>query len=359
MNNDEYIYLALLHSLWISHKKLHLIFWKEQNYKKFYEIINSNLLFWYGFNTKQISLILENKKILNIDNIKIKLFERHVTIITFFNKEYPELLKNISNPPFLFYLRWKIDNSPKISVVWSRKISSYWELVIKKIIPELSNYFIIVSWWAAWCDTFWHIECLNVWNKTISVIWTWIDLDYPIKNKKLYEKIIETWWWVISIFPIWEVWNSYNFPVRNEVVAWLSNWVLIIEAWEKSWTLITANLALDLWKDLFVVPWDIFKINSIWCNNLIKNWCAKLITCTNDILEEYNILTKNITSNIIKNFNDEIEQEIYNKLLIENLTIDDLSKKIWIELSVLLIKLGFLEINNYIKRWNWWKYYII
>ncbi len=360
MVKNDYLYLALLHSIWITQKKLHFIFWEKQNYKDFFDKINYNLLLKKGFLEKQISLILENKKNIKIENIQKKIDDRNVKIVTIFDENYPELLKNIPNSPFLFYLRWKIDNSPKIAVVWSRKISDYWENVIKKIIPNLSDYFTIVSGGAAWCDTLWHVECLKTWNKTLSIIWTWIDIDYPVKNKKLYDEIIEKWWWVLSIFPVWEVWKSYNFPVRNEIVAWLSNWVLVIEAWKRSWTLITANLALDLWKDLFVVPWDIFKFNSIWCNNLIKNWCAKLITESKDILEEYNILDVNdlLKNNTKKTFNDEIEKEIYNKLLVEDLTINELSTKLWLDIQVILFKIGFMEINNYIKKSNWWKYMI-
>jgi len=355
MNKIDYLYLAMLHSIWITHKKLHLIFSNKKNYKEFYEWLNHKILLKYWFLSNQAFLILDNKKNINIENIEKKLIEREVKIVTFFDTLYPEAFKNIPNSPFLFYLRWQINNSPKIAVVWSRKISSYWENVVKNIIPDLSNYFTIVSGWAAWCDSFAHIESINTWNKTLSIIWTWIDLDYPIKNKKLYDNIVINWWWVISIFPVWEVWNPYNFPVRNELVAWISNWVLVIEAWEKSWTLITANLALDLWKDLFVVPWEIFKKNSIWCNNLIKNWCAKLITCTQDILEEYNILSKNIKNTQIK-FSDKIEEDIYNMLLLEDLSINELSKKIELDIQTVLFKIWFMEINNYVKKSSWGKY---
>jgi DNA processing protein len=245
--------------------------------------------------------------------------------------------------------------------VWSRKMTSYWDILIEKIVWDISRYFIIVSWWAAWCDTKSHETVLKKWNKTLSVIGTWIDVDYPVGNKKLYDTIVSSWWGVISIFPIGEVWNPYNFPIRNEIVAWLSVWLIVIEAWSKSGTLITANLALDMWKDIFAVPWDIFKSHSAWCNNLIQNGGAKLITGSEDVLEEYIDIhwKKNIESDKIKiKFADTIERDIYNILLLENIAIDELSKKIWLDIATLSFKLSIMEINQVIRKWLWWKYHL-
>lgn len=353
---NEKNYLALLHKIWLSHTKLHSIFKNDNSFKKYYENISSSKLKIDGFSPKQIENILLNKEKYNIANIDKKLLEREVKIISFNDKDYPDLLKQISNPPFLLYLRWKLSNTNKISVVWSRNISSYWEKVIEKIIPELSKKFIIVSWWALWCDTYAHKQCIKAWNSTISIIWTWIDIDYPVWNKNLYNEIVLNWWAVISIFPIWELWNPYNFPIRNEIVAWLSLWTLVIEAKEKSWTLITAQLTLDLWRDLFAIPWDIFNKNNFWTNKLISEWSAKLVSNINDIFNEYNISDEN--KSIVVNFSDEIEEKIYNLLLVESLVLNEISNKLDININTLSFKISMMEINNLIKKDLWWKYRI-
>jgi len=354
---EEKIYLAVLHKIWINHKKLHYIFKNNSNYKKFYENISTDILKSIGFLDKQIEFILESKKECNFEDIMKSIKDRNVSIITINDNIYPDYLKEIPNYPYLFYLRWTIDNSPKFSVVWSRKITSYWEKSIKNIVWDISKYFTIVSWWAAWCDTEAHNSCINSGWKTISVIWTGIDIDYPVYNKSVYDNIVLNWWGVISIFPFWEMWNPYNFPVRNEIVAGLSVWVIVIEAKNKSGTLITSNLALDLWKDLFAIPWDIYKPSSEWCNMLIKKWMAKLVTCSNDILEEYNINEISKWDNAQKIvFNDEIEEKIYNILLVEYLTINELVNKLNLDISTLSFKLSMMEINNLIKKSNWWKY---
>jgi len=351
-------YIALLHKIWLSHSKLHLIYIDYKDFKLFYNELSSALLFSYGFSPKQIEYILAEKKSVNIDTINTKIKELKIKIITFVDLEYPTLLKNINNPPFLFYLRWKIDNTPKISVVWTRKMSNYWKKAISTLIWDISKYFTIVSWWAIWCDTEAHqVTIKNGW-KTISVIWTWIDIDYPSSNYKLYNDIVYSWWGVVSIFPFGELWKPHNFPVRNEIVAWLSNWVILVEAQIRSWTLITANLALDLWKDLFAVPGDIYSTNSNWCNLFISKWYAKLISKPDDLLIEYNIswdINNNTILNEIK-FSDDIEKNIYDILLIEKFTINELKEKINIDISTLSFKLSMMEINKYIKKWLWWKY---
>jgi DNA processing protein len=285
-----------------------------------------------------------------------------VKIITVFDDDYPQDLLHISQTPFIIYVRWTLDNSQKFSVVWTRKISSYWKKIIQNIIPDISKYFIIVSWWAAWCDTLAHKMCIESWNKTLSIIWTGIDQDYPTNNKWLYDNIVEKGGGVLSIFPIWEVWNPYNFPIRNELVAGLSVGTLVVEAQSKSGTIITSNQCLDLWKDLFAVPWDIYLSNSSGCNELIKKWSAKLTTNSVDILEEYNIWWKNNTpssSNKVNvKFSDDIEKNIYNLLLTEKYNINEISKNIWVDVRTLAFKLSMLEISWIIKKSLSWDYEI-
>jgi len=357
---SEKIYLTYLHKIWINHKKLHKIFKDKQNYKYIFENINYTFLSKLWFNKNQSENIIKNYNNLNKEYITNTIKNLNVKIISFNEREYPLDLKNISNPPFLLYIRWNISTKPKLAIVWTRKITNYWEKIIEEFIPDLSRYFTIVSWWAAWCDSKAHIETLkNNWN-TISIIWTWIDKNYPVSNTKLFNKIIDNWWAIISIFPIWEIGNPYNFPIRNEIVVWLSKWILVVEAAIKSWSLITAQLALDNWKDLFAIPWEIFKNNSKWTNLLLSNQEAKITISTNDILEEYNInkINKENETNNYPKFSNKIEEKIYNELLNWNKNIEKLSKKINIDTNKLLTNISMLEITWIIKKNNNWEYEI-
>lgn len=347
---EDVIYLVCLHYIGFTQKKLHQIFEKSENYREVFDKISEHNLSKYWFNSEQIEFILERKKKLNLELLSKKLETREVKIITIKDNFYPEILKNSSNPPYLFYLRWKLDNSPKIAIIWSRNITSYWKQAISFITPDLSKYFTIISGWAAWCDSEAHEQTMKVWWITISIIWTWIDLDYPVWNRKMYDKIVELWGAIISIFPIWEIWNAYNFPIRNEIVRALSVWVIIIEAREKSGSLITAKLALEQGKDLFAIPWDINKANSAGCNNLIKNSEAKLVTKSEDILEEYNILFNSNKEKIEKKFESEIDKDIYDLLLLEWLSIDEICEKLSYDISTMSFRTSMMELEWFIKK---------
>ncbi len=354
---NEKIYLAALHKIWFSHKFFFENFKKIDSYKDFYENINYSLLKNYNFSDKKILKIIENKNKINFSDLNKKIDNLKVKIITFFDTDYPENLRHIFNPPFLFYLRWSISEK-NISFIWSRAISIYWKKIIEKFVPEIGQYFCIVSGWASWCDSYSHIISLENNIKTISVLWTWIDITYPAGNFSLYNNIVASGGWIISIFPFWEPWNPYNFPIRNEVVAGLSVWVFIVEAKEKSWTMITSKLALDLWKDVFCVPGDIFKSGSSWCNKLIANWEAKFVTKVSDVLEEYNINTKNKQKIQKPEIIDEIEKNIFDLLFWEALNIDEIKNKLWLDINTVLFKISMLEIYWYIKKSEYWSYEI-
>ena len=350
----EDIYLVALHSLWFTHKKFFFIFEKEGNYKSCFEKISYSQLRNYGFSDLQIEKILSKKEKINLEKIEKTLKNRQVNIIKHSASNFPSLLKQIPNTPYFLYTRWDISSGDCISVIWSRKVSSYWRAVIEKIIPDLLSNFTIVSGWAYGCDSIAHETTINNSWKTISVIWTWIDIDYPASNSRLYNDILKSNWAIISIFPLWEPWNTYNFPIRNEIVAWLSLWTIVVEAAEKSWSLITAKLSLDLWKDLFAIPWDIFKDTSRWCNNLIAKGEAKITTKADDILEEYWKTLWEHNKKII--FNDELEKIIYKKIQEQEFSVDELTKTLDMEITTLNLKLSMMELSWLLKKINWSNY---
>lgn len=353
-------YLVYLHSLWFSHKQLHKIFKDNRDYKYFFESLSFELLSSFSFKESFILKVLENKKVLNTKKIDEIIKKLDIKIITFYDESYINDLKNISNPPFLIYLRWEINkNDNFFSVVWSRKISQYTKKTANIIIPKLTKYFTIVSGWAWWCDTIAHKIALENNFKTIVVFWTWIDITYPSSNKKLFDDILKSWWWLISIFPLETKGSIYTFPIRNEIVAWIWKWLLVLEAWEKSWTLITAKLALDQWKDVFAIPWDILSSNYIWSNNLIKNSEAKLISSSDDILNDY---WYNIWETIKKeiSFWNMIQKEIYELLKYNlSLSVDDFLQKTNFSYWELGLNLSLMEINQIIKKNLFWKYELV
>jgi len=353
-------YIVYLHSCGLSQLELTEIFksW-EVDEKIFFESLSSKLLEKYVKNIQRRNKILENYKSFKIDYIDSVLEKLQVGIITIFDNNYPEMLKNIPHTPFILYVRGNIPKWEMFWVVWSRKISLYGEKIIKNLVPEISNVFPIVSGWAAGCDSLAHKVSLESGNKTIVVIGTGIDQTYPVSNEKLFENIVKNNGAIISIFRIWEPWNPYNFPVRNEIVVWLSRWVLVVEAKQKSWSLITAGLTLDLGKDLFSVPWDIFSSYHEWTNRLIKNGEAKCVTQIDDILEEYNIEVKKSIHKTKLLFSDDIEKAIYECISVTPQTADTLAVTLKVSPQDLLQKITILELKWVIKKDLLWKYQLI
>lgn len=378
------IYLAFLHFLWLSHKDLTNIF-KDCDYsfyKEFYENLSSFSLKKYWIRDSKILHILSKKREIDEEKIINSLEKVWAEIISINDREYPEELANLHSPPFLIYVRWTIPKWEKFGIVWSRKMTSYWEDAIKKFTPSLLDEFIIVSWWAIWCDTIAHISTLeNSW-KTIVCSWTWIDVDYPASNSQLYREIADWNWAIVWVFPVWSPPSPKNFPIRNEIISAFSKWIWIVEAREKSWSLITWRLALEMWKDLFAMPWDAFSKEYLWTNLLIAKGEAYPVLSAESILNVYwkidpYTLKKSIDFANEKEFkrhikkqkkenpeiliekkkkpkfDEKIDEDIYDILIKEPQTPDFISKTLNIEITQISYKLTMLEISWIVKKWIW------
>lgn len=333
------------------------IFESRVDYKKIFDELDADFLEKYSDRPGNIPKILAAKNKLSTEKIDSILEKLRVKIITIHDKNYPEMLRQASNPPYFLYVRWTLkwdDNF--FAVVGSRRISNYAKKAWEAIIPGLSQYFTIVSWWAGWCDTLAHKIAVEQDEKTIVVFGTGIDVTYPVGNEKLFETVIEKWWALISIFPPGTPGGAYTFPVRNEIVSGMSRGILVLEAAEKSGTLITAQLALDQGKDVFALPWDIFHPNSVGTNNLIKNSEAKLTQSVNDILSEYEYNTL-ATTQEIKEFSNQKQKDIYTLLKFNlALSLDEILEKTDFDYGELSLELTMMELSGMIKKDGMGKY---
>ena len=281
-----------------------------------------------------------------------KLEQHQIKFITLKDQEYPLLLREIPYPPLGLYLQGEIPkNSNFLSVVGTRKISSYGKLAIEKLLKNLIPYhFVIISGLALGVDTLGHKIALDEGGKTIAVLGTGLDRIFPAINKSLSQKIIQNGA-LISEYPLGTPPLKHHFPWRNRIISGLSPATLVIEAPEKSGALITANFALEQNRDVFAVPGSIFNKNSLGPNNLIKIG-AKLISQTEDILEEYHIEIST-TSQIAKtiHFDNQLEKEIYGILeTSEPLLVDKIIEKVNHKTTEVLIGLASLELKGLIKH---------
>ena len=225
----------------------------------------------------------------NWDKVKeeLELLDKNeINIITYQDDLYPAKLMNIyDRPPFL-YVRGNLNKDDiNIAIVGSRLASTYGKYTTEKISRELAlKGLTIVSGMARGIDSVAHRGALTAHGRTIAVLGSGLDVIYPPENKKLFAEIIENGA-VISEFPPGTPPRSANFPTRNRIISGMSYGVVIVEAGEKSGSLITARLALEQGREVFAVPGSIDAAGSRGTNKLIKQG-AKLIENTDDILEE-------------------------------------------------------------------------
>ena len=214
-----------------------------------------------------------------------------IDIININVESYPQQLKKIYDAPISLYIKGnkEILNSKALAIVGCREASDYGKKAAKYFAYNLAqNKFNIVSGLAKGVDSYAHLGSLCVENKkscgkTIAVVGNGLDTIYPSENKELADKIIESGGAIISEYPLGTKPDKMNFPARNRIISGISDGVIVVEAKERSGTLITVDFALEQGRDVFVVPGNINSINSVGTNDLIKQG-AKLVTTYKDII---------------------------------------------------------------------------
>lgn len=308
-------------------------------------------------NRDNITAVLSKEYRDTVDRTIEEIDKKNINVISLNSSTYPELLKNICDPPICLYVKGKLyADELSIAVVGSRRASGYGITVAKKISGELAQSNIcVISGMARGIDTAAHVGALSVKGRTIAVLGCGIDLVYPPENKKLMEQIIE-YGAVISEYPPGVEPAPHHFPVRNRIVSGMSVGVLVVEAGEKSGSLITAQLALEQGRDVYALPGNVISINSKGTNKLIQDG-AKLVTSVQDILDELhwykNFNTKNVhfenNSKINSSLNND-EKDVFELLSFESLYIDEIQKKLSINMPLLHSILLSLEMKGLIKR---------
>lgn len=210
-------------------------------------------------------------------------------ILTLTDKDYPELLSYIPNPPCVLYVKGDkscLSGSLNIAVVGTRKATDYGIEMAREIGKDLSAAgAIVVSGGAVGVDCAAHEGALSGGGKTIAVLGCGINYAYLMSNALLREKISQNGAVVSEYPPDYPAYAS-NFPIRNRIISGLSLGTIVIEAGKKSGSLITANLANDQNRDVFVVPVDAKSELAEGAVGLIRDG-AQVVTCAKDILEEY------------------------------------------------------------------------
>lgn len=269
--------------------------------------------------------------------------------------EFPNPLFEIPQPPKQLYVEGELPDPDEyiyLTVVGSRKFSSYGKEACEKIISELQGYnIVIVSGLAHGIDAIAHKAAMKAGLKTIGVPGSGLDRKvlYPSLNRKIADEIVASGGALLSEFDPMQAATLYTFPQRNRIMAGLAKAILVIEAGDKSGTLITARLATEYNRDLLVVPGSIFSPNAIGSNKMI-NLGATPVSSGEEVLKALgiNVETKQKALDLKDPTLSENERKILEILSIEPIPRDELLHELGIPINEANTLLSVMEIKGLI-----------
>jgi DNA processing protein len=291
-----------------------------------------------------------------------KVLSQKIDVLTILDENYPRLLKEIYDPPPILYVRGSFvpEDEKALAIVGTRMPTPYGQQAASHLAGQISQAGLtIVSGLARGIDTLAHLAALQNNRRTIAVVGSGIDevSIYPPSNRKLAQQISENGA-VISEYPLTVPALKHHFPARNRIISGLSLGTLVIEAKEKSGTLLTANHSLEQNREVFALPGPIYSQTSFGTNNLIKMG-AKLVMGAQDILDELNL--KNLTEQIqIREIvpDNEEEARVLQLLGDEPTHIDKIVNDTKMDTAVVNATLSLMEMKGKIKNLGGMNYVI-
>lgn len=288
---------------------------------------------------------------------------RNMTLVAFDDPAYPVLLKAIHDPPFLLYVRGTLPPADAvcIGVVGSRKATEYGLRVAHDLSRDLARRVVVVSGLAWGIDEAAHQGTLDAGGITIAVLASGLDGGDSSRKRELTADIVAHGGAIISEFAPEVPPLTHHFPIRNRIVAGMSKGVLVVEAAEKSGSLITARVAIAENREVFAVPGSIFSETSDGTNRLCKEG-AHLVTCADDVLGVLGIdaprsePTRTGTVLPCPPKLDGEEAILFAALTSEPLHIDDIARATSLSAATVLSTLTLLEIEGHVRHLGGMRY---
>lgn len=271
-----------------------------------------------------------------------------IQIVSLYDENYPEALKQIYHPPVLLYYVGKIpDLNSSIGIVGTRQVTGYGRLVTKSLTEGLvDRNFSIISGLARGVDTIAHQTAVDFGGQTIAVLGGGLNNIFPSENTALAQKIARSFGAVISEYHPDAPSLPGNFPARNRIISGLSQAVLVTEAAKGSGSLITAQFALEQGKTVYAVPGPINSAQSEGSLELIRDG-AKLVTKAEDILEDFGHLSEIKPLRAVNRLN-RLEYQIITELSKEKKHVDELTRLLGLPPAKIASSLLKLEIEGFV-----------
>ena len=337
----------------LSDKKKRLLREEYGDGKTIYNIEEIHLRFLNFLESRDVDTILRSKKEWEIEKCWEKLQEQGIRMIPYFSEEYPKKLTNISQPPYALYVKGSLprENQGSVAIVGARRCTHYGEQIALEYGEALASEGIqIISGMARGIDGAGQRGALNAGGATYGVLGCGVDICYPRENIGLYMDIQQKGGIISEQIPGQPPLPAY-FPERNRIISGLADVVLVIEAKEKSGSLITADMALEQGKDVYALPGPVTSSMSQGCHRLIRQGAGILIS-PEDLLIELGINIVNQGQIIDKNEKvlESTENMVYSCLGLFPKGMSQLLEETGLNVQELLEQLITLEMKGYVKE---------
>lgn len=283
----------------IGNAKIRYLYEEATCAQEIYELPLSHLKKVEGLTEEDVKNIHSSRLRWDLDKQWFELMEQGVGFVSAEQANFPEKLQNIPNAPYALYYVGNLpeENRKAVSIVGARGRSAYGSEVAQKLAKALSEHGVqVISGLAKGIDGDAHKGALEGQGDTFAVLGCGVDVCYPRDHRYLYQKILERGG-IISEYPPGTQPLSGYFPARNRIISGLSDCVVVIEARERSGSLITADFAMEQGRDVYALPGRITDSLSAGCNKLIKQG-AGIVQSVEDFLADLDILTENTYSQI-------------------------------------------------------------
>ncbi len=283
-----------------------------------------------------------------------KLERLRIRVITWKDKSYPSLLREIDDAPPVLYTYGKFTEADQfaLAVVGTRNSTTYGRQVTERIVTELvKGQVTIVSGLAVGIDTIAHTTALDGGGRTIAVLACGLDIVYPPTNRGLARRIVESGQGaLITEYPLGIQPEGGNFPARNRIISGLSLGVLVAEAPPKSGALITASFALKQGREVFGIPGSILSSKSAGVNKLIQDG-ARPVMDVRDILEALNLflIPQQVEMQAVLPDNDE-ERKLLKLINHEPCHVDELIRESELPTTTVTSTLLMMELKGMIRQ---------
>lgn len=286
-----------------------------------------------------------------------KMHEKGIRFVPYFSEEYPGSLKEITDYPYALYVKGSLPGNAarKAAIIGARRCTPYGEKYAIDFARTLAEYGVeIISGMARGIDGMGHRGALLAGGRTFAVLGSGTDICYPREHIGLYVDILEQGGGILSEQPPGTAPLAHNFPARNRIISGLSDAVLVMEAGQKSGSLITVDLALEQGRDVYALPGPVNSALSDGCNCLIRQGAGILLS-PETFLEEWGIEKRGMTEARKKKVKNEkmlesAEKLVYSCLGLYPKDLDQLVSETRLNIKEVLEKLVSLELQGYVRE---------